>query len=116
MQKEILNAYSVNSHRVADWIVDHPLARRCLILALLCVPFFLIACAKPPLVRTETVEVKVPVRPDIPAEILAPCRPTISLPVDPTVGDLEVWAEELALALSRCNADKAALDRALSIP
>jgi hypothetical protein len=56
----------------------------------------------------------VPVKPDIPIEVLADCLPNRTLPETAlTVGDLEVWAEDLSVALERCNADKAAIRRAL---
>lgn len=72
--------------------------------------------ARPPLVATETVEIKVPVRPDIPAQILEPCLPDARLPADMRVRDLDRWAEDLAIALEVCNSNLDKMREALSPP
>jgi hypothetical protein len=68
-------------------------------------------------VRTEIVEVHVPVRPDIPAEILAECRVDRTRPANPTVDDLALLAEEQRIALEKCSKEKRAIRAAVeSIP
>jgi hypothetical protein len=58
-------------------------------------------------VRTETVEVKVPVATPLPAELLQPCVPLGWYGT--SVRDLVLWAEEMSLVLEACNKDKAAI-------
>ena len=113
MQEKTLNAHSETSHRVANWIASHPIARLCSIGLLLFVLTLCVGCAsaRQPY---RTVEVKVPVKPEIPAETLAPCAPAEELPVGPlSVGALLTWAEDLSIALERCNMDKVAIRNAL---
>ena len=116
MQNVLLQMFDLNSKRVARTIEKRPIVRHCLIALLAFVLMWLSACSsgRVPLVRTETVEVRVPVKPNIPDEILAACLPTRTLPQDPTVGDLDLWTEELTLALESCNKHKAALRRAIA--
>ena len=115
MQNEPPNAYVKNSYQIANWIAEHQIVRRCSIGLLLFALLWLSACANgQPLVRTETVEVRVPVKPDIPAETLAPCLINRTLSDQPTVGDMAALTEEALIALEKCNLDKAALRRALT--
>ena len=59
-----------------------------------CLLLSLAACASKPIVRTETVEVKVPTIVTVPAEMTrVPAEPT--LPADATNGDLVEYADAL---------------------
>jgi hypothetical protein len=63
-------------------------------------------CAtSPPLTRTETVTVQVPVAIQLPAGALDHCTTKVQLPQSGslTVGDLANWAEDLSLTLTACN-------------
>ncbi len=117
MQNETQNGRSETSKLADGQTGNRPTARRYWIGLLLCAPMLGAGCAsgRPPLVRTETVEVRVPVKPEIPAATLEPCFPESRLPIDrdPTVGEVEEWAEDLSVALEKCNADKESLRRAL---
>jgi hypothetical protein len=70
-------------------------------------PAFLIlscgACATKPSVRTETVEVKVPVYVPVPAELTREVAAPV-LPAAATNGDLADYADALRAALNAANA------------
>lgn len=105
-----------NWNGLGNWIAEHRSARLCLIVLLLFALFSLTACGKP-LVRTETVEVRVPVRPNIPAELLRDCTVERTLPTEPTVGDLVALTEDALVELRRCSAEKQAIREAIqSLP
>jgi len=58
-------------------------------------------------VRTETVEVRVPVQAALPAELLAPCHPSATLGEPLTFEAYAGWVEDLVLTLEQCNQHKA---------
>lgn len=76
-------------------IILHKLAAVGLVLALA-------GCAAQPIVKTQTVTVKVPVIEPVPAELTAP-EPVPVLPAKPTNGDLAEWALALRHALDAAN-------------
>ena len=106
-------ARAANSHGFEHWIAEHPIARHCLIGALLLVLISLNGCGRTPIVRTETVEIKVPVKPDIPAEVLQECVVDFPRPASPTIGDLADLAERQRIELKRCSEHKAAMREAI---
>jgi hypothetical protein len=67
------------------------------------------ACGMQPVVtRTETVEVKVPVKQAVPAPLLVPTAAPV-LPSPLTNGGLRDYASDLLDALKTCNDDKASV-------
>lgn len=102
-----------NSSGFRSWIVEHPIVRRCLIGALLLALTLFAGCGQAPIVRTETVTVRVPVKPTIPAELLRECTVERSPNPDPTVGALADLAERALIELARCSAEKRAIAEAL---
>lgn len=93
----------MDRHAMRFWILT------CGLLALSCIS----ACTSTPrtVVRTEIVEVKVPVVNRPPDELLADCVPKHFLRDDQmTVRELAAWAEDLAITVNAdCNAQLAEL-------
>lgn len=79
----------------------HPWMRGC---ALLCLALWLTGCAPRQVVRTETVEVKVPVHVALPAELTTPVDEP-DLPAGPVAGqDVSDLVTALRVALRLANA------------
>jgi len=62
-------------------------------------------------VRTETVEVKVPVQTRLPEELLGDCVPRYKLEEPITFESYASWVEDLVITLEQCNKEKAAIRR-----
>lgn len=74
-------------------------------------PLLLAACGSQPVItRTETVEVKVPVKQPVPKTLLDP-TPVPLPPKEMTNALLRDYAEDVLGALATCNADKDAVSK-----